>query len=128
MQNMKRLSWLLTALSVFLWMGSSNAWGQTSSGTITGTIKDSSGAVLPDAKVTVTNEGTNISREVTTDKAGGYVVPSVLPGVYTITAELSGFKKAVQAGTTLQVNQTLRADFTLQVGEVTQTIDVEAAA
>jgi len=129
MQNMKRLRWLVTLLSgLLLLINTARIPAQTSSGVITGTVKDSSGAVLPDAKVTVTNEGTNISREVTTDKAGGYVVPSVLPGVYTVSAELSGFKKAMQSSITLQVNQTLRMDFVLQVGEVTQTVDVEAAA
>jgi hypothetical protein len=128
MQNIKMLRSPLTVLYLFLCIVPSGALAQTTFGTFTGTVTDSSGAVLPDAKVVVTNEGTNQSREVTTDKTGGYVVPSVLPGVYTISVELSGFKKALQSGITLQVNQTLRSDFIMQVGEITQTVDVEAAA
>ena len=126
--NRNRMNFLTIVFSISLLLWSAQSHAQTTFGTITGTVKDTSGAVLPDAKIVVTNEGTNQSREVSTDKSGSYVVPSVLPGIYTISAELSGFKKAVQTGITLQVNQTMRSDFTLQVGEITQTIDVEAAA
>src|ERR1041384_2708755 len=101
---------------------------QTTFGTITGNVKDASGAALAGASVVVTNQNTGAIRQVTTDDAGRYLIPSVLPGAYTITSELTGFKKAVVSGVTLEVNQTLRVDLTLQVGEVSETVEVEGAA
>src|SRR6266508_2187180 len=124
---MSRRAFLFAAVSLLLF-GQSPGISQTTFGTITGTVKDASGAVLPGASVVVTNQNTGATRQVTTDDTGRYLVPSVLPGVYTITSELTGFKKALVSGVTLEVNQTLRADLTLQVGEVTETVEVEAAA
>jgi outer membrane receptor protein involved in Fe transport len=124
---MKRIGILvaLTLLAVSLCPGP--AFAQTSFGTITGVVRDSTGAVLPDATITVTNESTGLTRQVTTDASGNYLVSSLLPSTYTLSAELRGFKKGVSK-VNLEVNQTLRVDMTLEVGELSQTVEVEAAA
>jgi len=101
---------------------------QTSRGTIVGHITDPSGATVPGARVTATNLGTNISFHYSTDNTGDYYVPGLLPGLYRVEAEKAGFKKEVVSSVTLEVNQTLRVDFTLQLGQTTQTVEVTAAA
>ena len=124
---MKRIVALSAAL-MLLFFAPSSGVAQTSFGTITGIIRDSSGAVLPDANITVTNEQTGLSRQATTDANGAYTVPSLPPAVYTVTAELKGFKKGVAANVNLEVQQTLRRDITLEVGEISQTVEVQAEA
>ena len=89
---MKRIVALSAAL-MLLFFAPSSGVAQTSFGTITGIIRDSSGAVLPDATITVTNEQTGLSRQATTDANGAYTVPSLPPAIYNVTAELKGFKK-----------------------------------
>lgn len=93
-------------------------------GTILGTVTDPSGAVVASAKVTVRSEGTNFSRETTTDSNGDYVVPDLVPGTYTVTVEVSGFKRAVYTGLILRVEQRLRVDASLAVGQVADTVEV----
>ena len=101
---------------------------QTSFGTIVGNVTDESAALVPGVTVTITNTGTNTARSVTTNDTGGYTVPSLPPAVYSIEAELAGFSKAVVTAVQLAVNQTLRVDMTLEVGEVTETVEVSATA
>ena len=101
---------------------------QTSSGTIVGHIQDPSGASVPGAQVTVTNLGTSISSRFTTDNSGDYYLPALLPGSYRVEVEKTGFKKGVVDLVKVDVNQTVRQDFTLQVGQTTQTVEVTAAA
>lgn len=97
-------------------------------GTITGVVSDSSGAVMAGVTVTATNEATNISRQIITDSMGRYNIPALQPSLYTVSAEIKGFKKSVSLKVSLEVNQTLRQDFTLEVGEMTETVDVTATA
>lgn len=78
-------------------------------GEITGVVEDSSGAVLPNALVTVTNLGTNFTRSVSTNSAGTYTFPALLPGRYNVRAEIAGFQPEVRTGVELQVQQTARA-------------------
>ena len=101
---------------------------QTSFGTILGDVADESGAVVPGVTVTVTNEGTGNARVVTTSEAGGFTVPSLPPAIYSVSAEMPGFSQAQQTGVVLAVNQTLRVDLTLSIGEVTEVVEVSAAA
>ncbi len=100
---------------------------QTAFGTIVGNVTDESGAVVPGVTITVTNEGTGIARTVSSNEAGGYTVVSLPPAVYSIEGELTGFRRAVQSGTRLEVNQTLRVDLAMQIGQVTEIIEVTAA-
>ncbi|MCI0421407.1 MAG: TonB-dependent receptor, partial [Acidobacteria bacterium] len=123
---MRRMSVLAGSLLVLVLLYSTPLRAQTSFGTITGVVTDSSGAVLPDATVTATNDKTGLSRQAMTNSSGNYIVPSLPPSTYTLSAELKGFKKVVRSALHLQVNQSLRVDMTLEVGELTQTVEVEA--
>src|SRR5690348_4294781 len=86
------------------------ASAQASTGSIVGTVRDASGAVLPGVSVTIRNEGTNASREVVTGAAGDYSAPLLPPGSYEVAAELTGFVKKLIHNVELQVNQTVRMD------------------
>ena len=103
------------------------AWAQAT-GSILGTITDTSGAVIVGAKVVVTNVSTNVSRETMTNGAGYYQVDNLIPGEYALTVEMQGFKKAVRGKFELQVAQSARIDLSMEVGEVTQTVEITAAA
>jgi hypothetical protein len=93
-------------------------------GTILGRVLDASGHVVPQAAVAVVNEQTNVAIEVTSNAEGNYSVPLLLPGRYTVTATRSGFKKAVRAGIVVQVQDRMVIDFTLEVGDLAQSITV----
>ncbi len=101
---------------------------QQETATITGEVKDASGAVVPKATITITNVETNVSLKSETNDQGIYFVPSLKPGSYSITVEKAGFKKAVRSGITLQVNQVARIDVTLQIGELTTVVEIVEAA
>ncbi|MEP7367410.1 MAG: carboxypeptidase-like regulatory domain-containing protein, partial [Acidobacteriota bacterium] len=94
---------------------------------LAGTVTDSTGASVPAVTLLVVNQGTNASREVKTDDAGQYRVPFLLPGQYTISVEKSGFRPVRQAGVRLEVNQTARIDFVMEVGNVSETLEVVAS-
>src|SRR5438876_1503753 len=103
-------------------------FGQGPTGEINGTVTDPSGAVLPNASVRLANIATGARREVNTNGSGLYSFPALLPGTYTISVEQPGFQKQVRSDITIQVHQTARVDFSLVVGEVSQTMEVSAAA
>jgi hypothetical protein len=100
--------------------------GQTQ-GTITGVVSDPSGAVVPNASVTATNTATNVSRKTVTNNEGLYSFPSLVPGPYEVRVEIGGFRSA-SSKLELQIQQTARVDFALQVGQTTESIEVSAAA
>jgi hypothetical protein len=118
-----RFSLLLTLACVIV----SVAFSQTL-GDITGLVRDPSGASIADAQVTVTNTATNATRHSATNEAGLFAFPALQPGVYNIRVEKQGFRTATQSNIPLQVQQNARVDFELQVGQVTETIEVTAAA
>ncbi len=97
-------------------------------GTILGTVTDSSGAVVPNAKITVTNTATKVPSRAITSSAGDYNVPALNPGTYTVTAEAAGFEKTASSSFTLTVNQHARVDLALKPGAVTETIEATAQA
>src|SRR6266699_3761138 len=97
-------------------------------GSISGVIRDASGAVIPGAMVTVTNPATNQVRSAISNEAGVYNFPVLQPGKYDIKVELPGFRTITQNGVELQVQQSARLDFLLQVGELTETIEVAGTA
>jgi outer membrane receptor protein involved in Fe transport len=103
-------------------------YAQSSRGTVVGTVRDASGAVLPGVSVTVTNTGTNISRSAVTNESGDYVFAELNIGTYSVSGELPGFKTAVLSRLQLDVDQRLRADLLMQVGEVSDKVDVVAEA
>jgi outer membrane receptor protein involved in Fe transport len=108
-------------------LGLASLLAQDATGKITGTVTDPSGSVVPGAKITVLNADTNISKKATTDKNGVYQVPSLPIGHYRVRAEAGGFAKIEVAGTnSLEINQTLRIDIRLEVGQVSDTVTVES--
>ena len=100
------------------------ASAQIDAGAIVGIVTDASGAVVPNAKVTATHEGTNIGVSMMTNAQGQYVFPALKIGGYSIAAEMTGFRKTVQRGIVLNVQDRLSVNLTLQVGEVTQQVEV----
>lgn len=124
----RKASWGLLAaaccLSLCLWAATAFA---ASEGDILGTVRDQSGAVLPGVAITVIHEGTGATRSVLTGATGEYVAPLLPPAVYSIAAELKGFKKQIRSGVVLHVDDKLRVDFTLAVGEVSETLTVTEA-
>jgi Carboxypeptidase regulatory-like domain len=122
---MKRFISCLTALVCLAFAsGLAMPLGAQTLGEITGVITDSSGAVIVGAKVTATNIGTNATRVATSNDAGVYSFPAMQPGAYTLKVEMAGFKSFTETGIQLQVQQTARIDVTMEVGEVTQTVEV----
>ena len=103
-------------------------YAQQDTATITGEVKDASGALVPSAAITVTNIGTNITVTTSTNEEGTYTVTSLRPGDYTVTVEKTGFSKSLRSGVNLQVNQFARIDVTLQAGQVSETIEVASGA
>jgi hypothetical protein len=101
---------------------------QSTSGTIVGTVTDPTGAVVAGANVTVTNQGTGIALKTTTDSTGNYVLTPVAVGTYSVTVESAGFKKSVSSNITVNVQDRVRVDAALQVGEIVDTVEVAASA
>src|SRR5687767_1944800 len=101
--------------------------GAQTLGTITGEVKDGSGAVIPGASVTATNTGTNATREMASNEAGVYTFAALPPGPYVVKAELQGFK-TVQNAVELHVEQTVRVNFTMEIGTLSETTEVTGVA
>jgi outer membrane receptor protein involved in Fe transport len=116
---------LVAALNLLL---AQQAWAQRSTASINGTVKDSTGAVVPEATVILTNTATNVSQTAVTNATGDYVILNIPPGQYTLKASKEGFETVTQAEFALDVNQTTTFDFTLRIGSALQTVTVEAAA
>src|SRR5436190_3831534 len=97
-------------------------------GSILGTVTDPSGAAVPNLKITVKNAGTGIINSTTTNGFGAYRVDGLIAGAYQIEAEGAGFKRYTKDGLALSSAQIVRADIPLQVGDVSQSVEVSAAA
>ncbi len=104
------------------------AAAQIDTGSIVGIVTDASGAVVPNVLVTATNEGTNLSVSSKTNELGQYVLSGLKIGTYRVTAELASFRKTVQSGIELHVQDRLAVNLVLQVGEVAQAVEVTSAA
>ena len=120
---MKRLVLLIGLLCLSLDV----ALAQTG-GTITGEVKDQTGAMIPNATITATNTATNVARTTETNSSGMYSFPGLIPGTYQVKASAGGFQTAVTNDIVLQVQQTARVDFSLALGAATQTVEVAANA
>ena len=131
MLNRKWMQRLVSSLFCAVWilvLSSAVAFAQSDKSTIGGFVRDQSGAVVPGAKILITNEATGEAYTATTDAQGHYTVTNLSPGEYTLTAEVKGFKKFVTNHNTLAANTTLDLDAPLSVGEMTQEITVSATA
>src|SRR5437870_4327576 len=104
-----------------------SAWAQATA-QISGSVRDQSGAVLPGVEVTATQTGTGISRSAVTNEAGSYVMSNLTLGPYRLEAALPGFRTFVQSGIVLQVNSNPVINVVLQIGQVTEQVEVQANA
>jgi len=102
----------------------SNVLAQTSVGRISGTVTDSTGAIVANATVTVSDPATSLSRTVTTDENGFYTITNLPVGTYTVSAEVTNFKKAVQTGNVLNADGRLTVDFALETGQISEVVEV----
>jgi hypothetical protein len=120
---------IVTALSVLLCLiPCTRAFSQSTYATVSGTVADSSGAVLPGVSVTGTNNGTGVVTTSVTNEAGVYTLPSLLPGAYTVSAELPGFQKQNRTNVQLGNADRVRLNFTLSVATQAQSVEVTVAA
>ena len=101
--------------------------GQATSGSVSGTVHDPSGAVVPGATVTISDVAKGTKSVTHTDPVGSYAFPSLLPGTYTISVEMTGFKRSVQANFPLDIDQKADLDISLQTGGTSETVEVTAA-
>src|SRR5262245_9936846 len=121
--------WLLSGLFVMLFsvLMTAGAWAQTTA-QVSGTVKDQTGAVLPGAEVTATQTETAIKRTVVTDETGSYLLTNLPVGPYRFEASLPGFRTYVQTGIVLQVNANPVINAVLEVGQISDQIEVQADA
>ena len=115
---------LVAILIVVLVPVATNA--QVAGATLSGTVSDPNGAAVPNVQVTIKNVATGVAKTVNTDDAGFYTLPNLIPGKYEVTASASGFKTTLQKDVTLTVGAQQGLDLKLEVGEVTQQVEVNA--
>jgi hypothetical protein len=121
--------WLMSTLKRwFGFLAAVAAFAQSPTGEIAGVVRDSSGAVVPNAVITITSQNTAERKSATTNEAGEFVVPLLPVGIYTLRAEVPGFRTAERRDISLSALQNLRVDFALEVGDASQTVDVTAEA
>ena len=101
---------------------------QSERGTITGAVRDASGAVVPGASIQITNVATNVTTATTSNQTGEFTVPGVAAGKYNLRVEKQGFRTFVMAGITVDAATTVRTDANLELGESRQTVEVQASA
>ena len=119
---------LLSAACLLVAANASHGLGQASAATIAGIIQDSTGAVLPNVTISVTNTDRNTNQLTRTNEAGWYILPALNPGNYAISAELPGFRRFIRNGVVIQVGQAARIDIRLDLGSVEETAEVRGAA
>ena len=118
----------IIAVLVLMICGGLSVQGQTIFGRISGTVQDKSGAVVPNATVTVTNTGTNLVRTATTDGNGFYTVTNLPVGTYTVSTEQKGFKQVMRGDNVLGADAHLTVDLTLEPGDVSETVQIATSA
>lgn len=117
---------LVALLGIILTGSAPRVVSQAVNATLLGEVKDSSGAAVANAKITLVETNTNIRHTSETNESGNYVFPDLPPGTYTVTAELPGFKRASRARIDVIVNTTQRVDLLLEPGNISETVTVEA--
>ena len=125
------MSWILRAAPaavVAISLSSGALFAQSERGTVTGTVRDSSGAVVANAAVKITNTATNTAISTTSNDSGDYVVPNVAAGTYTVRVQKQGFRTFELVSVPVDASTSVRADAVLEVGAARQAIEVQAAA
>ena len=115
-------------LIVFLLIGNSELRAQVAGGTISGTVTDNSGRVIPNVQVSVKNVATGVTRDLSTNTDGVYVAPNLVPGTYDVTCTAKGFKSEVRANIPLTVGASQVLDVTMKVGTTIETVEVTTEA
>src|SRR5690349_3669394 len=115
-------------LVVCLFLAAAAVFPQSDRGTITGTISDPAGAVVASAAVEARNTETGATYPVQSSATGNYTIPQLPAGTYELTVTVPGFKKLVRPGLIIQAAQTIRVDATLEVGNATESVTVQAEA
>src|SRR5437588_168951 len=124
----RRSTITIVGLMLLIMLGAAiSSSGQTIFGRISGTVKDSNGRAVPNANVTITNVATNLVRTVTTEEDGFYTATNLPVGTYTILVVRDGFKKAQQAGVVLAADARLTQDVTLEIGQLTETVQISSS-
>ncbi|HWB99953.1 MAG TPA: carboxypeptidase-like regulatory domain-containing protein, partial [Bryobacteraceae bacterium] len=114
----------VSTFATLLWAAS--LFGQGNTGSLLGTVTDSSSAVVPNVRVTITNTQTGVQASTITDSLGNYLFNFLAPGTYKVEAEVTGFKKFTRENVSLDMNRQLRIDVVLETGSVTETVNVAA--
>jgi hypothetical protein len=125
--KLKHVSLYLIGILLVSGLSCAAAWAQATA-QISGTVKDQSGAVLPGVEVTATQTATGLARSTVTNENGVYVLPNLAIGPYRLEAALPGFRTFVQTGIVLQVNDNPVIPVVLQVGQISEQVEVQANA
>ncbi len=104
------------------------AFAQVTTAELSGIITDPTGAAVGKVKITAANTETGQSKETISDDSGSYLITQLPPGIYNLSAEVSGFRKSVESGVRLEVGQRAKLDIKMQLGQVTETVEVQGAA
>jgi len=120
----RKVGWIFAIVAALLAV---SVWAQVSGSTVTGEVKDISGAVLAGAKVELKNEATGVTYTATTTSVGNYAFPSIPPGLYSVTVSHQGFETYVSTHNVLTVGQPLVVDASLKVGAMTTTVEVASS-
>ena len=123
--NLRTFCVVVVALA-FIHSATLNAHAQVTGGTISGTVNDSGGRVVPTVHILITNVATGVSREVTTNEEGFYSAPNLQSGTYDVKFSAQGFKAEAKSGITLTVAAALTLDQTLTVGSIKETVSVQS--
>src|SRR6266403_1892402 len=119
--------WIFVIVAISI-LSTGHVYAQVAGATLTGTVKDASGGIIPNAQVAIRDVATAVTRTVSTGGAGLYSAPNLLPATYEVRVTAMGFSTAVQKGVTLTVGAQQVLDFTMQVGQMTQTVEVTTEA
>ena len=119
---------LATLIAAMLLLPSTRLRGQVTTATLYGVVRDSTSAAVPGALVTVANQGTGLSREIASDASGEFAVTALPSGRYTVKIQLQGFKTYTNDGLDLGAGQIVRQTFTIEVGQLEETITVSERA
>src|SRR5262245_23344847 len=118
----------MLAVALLILASGGAVWSQTVQGVITGTVTDPMGAVVPNATVTITNTGTNISQSTTTGSDGSYRFPLVPPGAYTLEVKAANFATVRASGLVVEASQTIPYNVKLELAKAQQVIEVTEQA
>src|ERR1700744_6501657 len=123
---LSQFSLFLLTLGILGALDQPRSFGQAEQGTITGSVKDGSGAMVSGAKITATETSTNVSSRTVSDASGYYTIPYLNPGTYTVSVEANGFSTSTVSGVHLTVNLSTAINFSLKVGVVSEKVTVQA--